>query len=229
VAVGTNGKIISPFFDGLEPTLSHPIVVGMTNSNDRAGAEPTTDGLTRLLQALPQTVFHYFEFRRLMAGSAAALAAERATEKDLAHLKARFEALEKAHDGDDPEVETLADADFHLAIYEAAHNLVMTQVMFRVFGMWKGGAFYDRADLYPRKGVRDSFCRQHQAIWQAIAAGNPAAARSAAEAHIRSVEEALREARYADARREIASRRRAGSDLTKRPRASADRSSASGQ
>ncbi|MGO9008417.1 MAG: FCD domain-containing protein [Beijerinckiaceae bacterium] len=193
------------------------------------GAEPTIDGLTRLLQALPETVFDYFEFRRLMAGNAAALAAERATEKDLARLKACFEALENAHNGDDPELETLADADFHLAIYEAAHNLVMTQVMFRVFGMLKGRAFYDRADLYRRKGVRDHFRRQHQAIWHAIAARNPAAARSMAEAHIRSVEEALREVQHADTRREIAFRRRAGSDLTKRPRANVDRPGQFGQ
>ncbi|MGP0060495.1 MAG: FCD domain-containing protein [Beijerinckiaceae bacterium] len=201
----------------------------MKRLNDAAGTEPAIDGLTRLLQAHPETVFDYFEFRRLMAGNAAALAAERATEKDLAHLKACFEALEKAHDGDDPEVETQADADFHLAIYEAAHNLVMAQVMFRVFGMLKGGMFYDRADLYRRKGVRDRFRRQHQAIWHAIAAGNPVAARSMAEAHIGSIEEALREAQHADARREIAFRRRAGSDLTKRPRASGDRPEPSGQ
>ncbi len=201
----------------------------MTRSNGKAGAEPAVDPLARLLQAHPETVFDYFEFRRLMAGNAAALAAERATEQDLARLKACVETLERAHDGDDPEKEALADAEFHLAIYDAAHNEVMAQVMRRVFEMLRGGVFYDRADLYRRKGVRDGFRRQHQAIWHAIAAGNPEAARSMAEAHIWSTEEALREAQHADVRREVALRRRAGSDLTGRPRPTGDRSESAGQ
>ncbi|TAN62180.1 MAG: FCD domain-containing protein [Magnetospirillum sp.] len=185
----------------------------------KPSAEPANDPLARLLQAHPQTAYDYLEFRRLMAGNAAALAAERADEADLARLRACMEAMERAHALDDPAQEATADADFHLAIYQAAHNLVMTQVMRRIFEMLKGGVFYDRADLYRRRGVRDGFLRQHQAIWQAIAAGDPEAARTLAEAHIRSTEEALREAQHADARREVALRRRSGSDLTGRTRA----------
>ena len=177
------------------------------------------DPLGRLLQAHAETAYDYLEFRRLMAGNAAALAAERATEDDLARLAACMEAMEMAHAIDDPEQEAAADAEFHLAIYEAAHNLVMTQVMRRIFDMLKGGVFYDRADLYRRRGVRDGFLRQHQAVWQAIATGNPEAARIMAEAHIGSIEEALREAQHADARRDLALRRRAGSDLVARTRA----------
>ncbi|CAA7613172.1 Transcriptional regulator [Candidatus Terasakiella magnetica] len=184
---------------------------------------PTSDPLARLLQAHPETAYDYLEFRRLMAGNAAALAAERADETDLARLRACIEVMEKAHAADDPAQEAAADADFHLAIYQAAHNEVMTQVMRRIFEMLRGGVFYDRADLYRRRGVRDGFLRQHQAIWHAIAAGNPEAARSTAEAHIASTEEALREAQYADARREIARRRRAGSDIVARHRGRTDR------
>lgn len=196
----------------------------MTRSAAKPKAEPATDPLSRLLQAHPETVFDYFEFRRVMAGNAAALAAERATDEDLARLKDRIAAVEAAHAIDDPDQEATADAEFHLAIYEAAHNLVMTQVMRRVFDMLKTGVFYDRTDLYRRRGVRDSFLRQHQAIWHAIAAGNPEVARNVAESHIRSTEQALREAQHADARRETALRRRAGSDLTARQRGIADRS-----
>ena len=183
-----------------------------------AKAEPATDPLARLLQAHPETAYDYLEFRKVMAGSAAALAAERATPEDLARLRACLEAMEKAHALDDPAQEAAADAEFHLAIYQAAHNLVMSQVMRRIFEMLKGGVFYDRGDLYRRRGVRDGFLRQHQAIWQAIASGNPEVARAMAEAHIASIEEALREAQHSDSRREVALRRRAGSDLTGRGR-----------
>jgi GntR family transcriptional repressor for pyruvate dehydrogenase complex len=183
-----------------------------------APPEPASDPLARLLQAHPETAYDYLEFRQVMAGNAAALAAERATDEDLARMRACLDAMEKAHALDDPAQEAAADAEFHLAIYEAAHNLVMVQVMRRIFEMLKGGVFYDRGDLYRRKGVRDGFLRQHQAIWHAIAAGNPDAARSMAEAHIASIEEALREAQHADSRREVALRRRNGSDLIGRAR-----------
>ncbi len=180
--------------------------------------EPGNDPLARLLQSHPQTAFDYLEFRRVMAGNAAALAAERASAEDLMRLRTCLEAMERTHALDDPTQEAAADADFHLAIYQAAHNEVMTQVMRRIFEMLRGGVFYDRADLYRRRGVREGFLRQHQAIWKAIAEGNPEVARHAAETHINSIEEALREAQHADARREVAVRRRSGSDLIGRPR-----------
>ncbi len=190
----------------------------MTKSKTDMTAEPARDPLARLLQAHPQTAYDYLEFRYLMAGNAAALAAERATESDLARMRACIEAMETAHAIDDPAQEAAADAEFHLAIYEASQNLVMTQVMRRIFEMLKGGVFYDRADLYRRRGVREGFLRQHQAIWHAIASGNPEAARATAEAHISSIREALREAQHDDARREVALRRRGGSDLVARPK-----------
>jgi GntR family transcriptional repressor for pyruvate dehydrogenase complex len=183
------------------------------------------DPLALLLQSHPETAYDYLEFRKLMAGQAAADAALRATDAEIAEIKLRLEAIEQAHTLQDPEQEAAADAAFHLAIYEAGHNLVTIQVMRRVLQMLSGDVFYDRTNLYRRRGVRDGFLRQHQALWHAIAARNPEAACSLAEAHIVSTEEALREAQHAEARREIALRRRAGSDLVSRPRANKERGS----
>ena len=81
-----------------------------------AKAEPATDPLARLLQAHPETAYDYLEFRKVMAGSAAALAAERATPEDLARLRACLEAMAKAHALDDPAQEAAADAEFHAAV-----------------------------------------------------------------------------------------------------------------
>ena len=50
--------------------------------------------------------------------------------------------------------------------------------------MMSEDVFYERTSLYQRRGVRDSFLRQHQAIYHAIAAGNPEAARATADAHL---------------------------------------------
>ena len=46
------------------------------------------DPLARLLQCHPETAFDYLEFRRMMAGPAAAFAAERATARDIERLGA---------------------------------------------------------------------------------------------------------------------------------------------
>lgn len=178
----------------------------------------TGDPFARLLASNPHTAYDYLEFRRLMAGNAAALAAGRAEPEDIARLKGCLEAMERAHDQDDPEEEVAADAAFHLAIYEATHNEVMAHIMRRIFDMLRMGVFYDRQSLYLRRGVRDNFLRQHQAIFQAIAAADTEAARHAAETHIASTEEALREAQRADARRDTALRRRSGADLIVRPK-----------
>jgi GntR family transcriptional regulator, transcriptional repressor for pyruvate dehydrogenase complex len=190
--------------------------MSMTRPTAKTRPAAATDPLARLLHAHPETAYDYLEFRRVMAGNAAALAAERANPLDLDRLKECLEKMEGAHALDDPAHEAAADAEFHVAIYEAAHNEIMTYIMRRIFEMLRGGVFYDRTDLYNRKGVRDGFLRQHRAIHTAIAAGNPEAARQAAEAHIGSTAEALREAQHADARREVALRRQAGSDLMAR-------------
>src|SRR3954452_25047541 len=79
------------------------------------------DPLARLLQCHPETAFDYLEFRRMMAGPAAALAAERATPEDLKRLDGCMRAMEKAYELDDLSQEVAADVAFHLAIYEASH------------------------------------------------------------------------------------------------------------
>ncbi|HTH15799.1 MAG TPA: FCD domain-containing protein [Magnetospirillum sp.] len=183
-----------------------------SHSNDLDAAD-MVDPLSRLLHSHPETAYDYLEFRRLLAGQAAAFAAERATEEDIERLHRALTAMEEAHALDDPAQEAQADAQFHLMCYEMAGNTLMTHIMRRLFDMLKSGVFYDRSDLYLRRGVRDGFLRQHQAIYAAIAARNPDAAYAAADAHLASTAEALREAQRADHRREVSLRRREGLDL----------------
>lgn len=171
------------------------------------------DPLARLLQCHPETAFDYLEFRRMMAGPAAAFAAERGTPADIEKLGDCLRQMEEAHGLDDPSQEAAADAAFHLAIYEASHNEVLIRIMQQFIRMMSEDVFYERTSLYQRRGVRDSFLRQHQAIYHAIAAGNPEAARATADAHLASTMEALREAQRADARLEVALRRQQGAKL----------------
>jgi DNA-binding FadR family transcriptional regulator len=65
------------------------------------------------------------ELRSLLEASAAALAAERRTERDLVLLETALARREEAWFGGDTEVFVQADAAFHQAVVAAAHNDVL--------------------------------------------------------------------------------------------------------
>jgi GntR family transcriptional repressor for pyruvate dehydrogenase complex len=92
--------------------------------------------------------------------------------------------MEAAHSQDDSTDEAESDADFHLAVYEASHNLVMLHIMRSLSDMLRKDVFYNRAKLYQRQGVRELLLEQHRAVYQTVMAGDPDAAKAAAEAHI---------------------------------------------
>lgn len=173
-----------------------------------------TEPLQSLLQSNPDTTFDYLEFRCIVEGSAAYLAALRGTEVDRAVMRERFEHMEAAHEQDDPSEEADADADFHLSIYEATHNLVMLHIMRSLSLMLREDVFYNRDKLYQRKGVRNLLLDQHRAVYEAVMAGDPEAARAAAEAHITYTRDALMEIARADQRLEVSLRRISRNDLT---------------
>lgn len=175
--------------------------------------EGFTTPLSTVLQQHPETTFEYLEFRAIVEGSAAYLAALRGTDVDQAALRECFERMEQAHGEEDPTHEADTDADFHLAIYEASHNVVMLHIMRSLSEMLRNDVFYNRAKLYLRKGVRELLLEQHRAVYQAIMAGDPQAARTAAEAHINFTRDALMEIARADARLEVSLRRIARSEI----------------
>ncbi len=172
-----------------------------------------TEPLYAMLRSRPETTRDYLEFRCLVEGAATELAAMRATEVDRAIIDKSFQAMAAAHGKDDPSDEAESDADFHLAVYEASHNVVMLHIMRALSEMLRKEVFYNRSKLYQRKGVRELLLEQHRAVHLAVMSGDPAAARSAAEAHIDFTREALEEIAKADARLEVSLRRIARTDI----------------
>lgn len=178
----------------------------MTENDDTAPG----NALARVLRSHPQTAHDYLEFRRILAGDAAAFAAQRASEDQIARLGQCMTEMEAAFAANDPTREAIADATFHLAILEAAGNAVLLHVMQSLYDMLRSEAFYDHSALFLRSGGREAFLRQHRAIFAAIVAHDSGAARTAADTHVTYAMEVLREARLADQRRETALRRRNG-------------------
>jgi len=154
---------------------------------------PLTRPLAALLQSDTQVVSDYFEYRMMVEGEAARLAAERATSLDRDAIGACLAKIVAAHADDDPAPEAQADADFHMLIYEAAHNLVVLHVMRAFSEMLREDVFYNRMQLYQRAGVRDTLLSQHEAISAAILARQPQRAAEAAAMHISFTASTLRE------------------------------------
>jgi len=164
--------------------------------------------LKAMSAASPECGYDYMEFRGLVEGQATYLAALRGTGIDREIIGNRFQAMLASHDqAGTPDDEAEADAAFHLAIYEASHNVMLLHIMGSLASMLRDNVFYHRSKLYDRKGARELLLEQHRAICSAILAGDPEAARAAAEGHVTFTRAAIEEIDAAEARLEITLRR----------------------
>jgi len=174
---------------------------------------PLTDPLASLLQSNGQVVVDYFEYRKMVEGPAARLAATRATDLDRKAIRDCLDALLAAHALDDPSVETDRDADLHMLIYEAAHNLVVMHVMRAFSEMLRSDVFYSRQGVYLSHGARDKLLAQHIAIGEAVIAGDAALAEARATEHIHFTAETLHHLRDEEQRLGRALRRFGRSEI----------------
>ncbi|MDP5347042.1 MAG: FCD domain-containing protein, partial [Paracoccaceae bacterium] len=147
--------------------------------------------LTRLFADHEEAVLDYIGFRRDMEGLAAERAARLASDTDLRVIQAIFDKMLAAHSKRDPADEALLDADFHLSIIEASHNVIMLHMMRSMYDLLRQGVFYNRQLMFRQRSIRDNLLEQHRAINEGIQARDPAAARRAVEDHLSFVENAL--------------------------------------
>jgi GntR family L-lactate dehydrogenase operon transcriptional regulator len=171
----------------------------------QAVVEPLTEA-GAVLQADPAYRFDVLETRHALEGATAWHAALRATDADRARISAAFDAMAHAHAREDAAAEAQADAQFHLAIAEASHNLVLVQVMRGLFTLLQTNISQSRQALYRDPRTGPALAQQHEALRDAILAGDAPAAREAAERHLSFVHDALRALDDNAARRDRASR-----------------------
>jgi GntR family transcriptional regulator, transcriptional repressor for pyruvate dehydrogenase complex len=136
-------------------------------------------------------VFDYLDFRRDMEGLAAERAARLGSDTDLMVVNAIFQKMETAHQKRDPSDEAALDAQFHMAIIEASHNIVMLHMMRSMFDLLREGVFYNRQVMFKQRTTREALLDQHRAINAALQARDPVAAKAAVQAHLHYVEVAL--------------------------------------
>ncbi len=150
-----------------------------------------SDALIQLFATHDEAVFDYISFRRDMEGLAAERAAHLGSETDLKVIDTIFAKMEAAHQKRDPSDEAQLDAEFHMAIIEASHNVIMLHMLRSMFDLLRQGVFYNRQMLFRNRMTRDQLLDQHRAINEALQARNPAAARAAVTAHLTYVEQSF--------------------------------------
>lgn len=151
-----------------------------------------------------EAVFDYLSFRRDMEGLAAERAARLGSDTDLAVVAAVFAKMQAAHDARRAEQEAQLDAQFHLAIIEASHNVVMLHMMRSMYDLLQGGVFYNRQIMFKQRTSRGALLDQHRAINDALQARDPTAARTAVETHMEYIHRSLSDQQRTDKNEAIA-------------------------
>ena len=162
-----------------------------------------TDEIFDLIKRHPKAQSDYFEFRRDMEGIIADHAALRATDADKLILSRIMKAMRRYHEDGDLQKESEADFEFHQAIVEASHNMLMMHTMRSCYRLLSEGLFYSRIRLYEWPGVQKSLLFQHEEIFEAIMERKPKQARLAAQRHIDFVEHTLTRTQQAGGWEEI--------------------------
>lgn len=178
---------------------------GVFVSKDLSAAFPPA--LANLFATHDEAVFDYIDFRRDIEGLAAERAAKLGSDTDLRVIDTIFSKMEAAHNKRNPKDESGLDADFHMAIIEASHNVILLHMMRSMFDLLRQGVFYNRQIMFQQRTTREAILEQHRAINTAIQSRDASGARKAVEDHMGYVLDALSQHRKSEKNEAIAKKR----------------------
>jgi len=179
---------------------------GGTHVTDQLEAH-FADPWQQMLNGHPSLQSDLLEFRQMLEGQAAYLAAERATGADIERLDAAFDALSKVYEGNDLSGSIDTDVAFHQAIAEAAHNVLIGHLTASLMRVIHGHVSRNLEHLHAHPQRWEQLKSQHHAIWQAVREHKPDAAARAARAHIDFVRKSMTENAQEEERHHVAMRR----------------------
>jgi GntR family transcriptional repressor for pyruvate dehydrogenase complex len=169
-------------------------------------ARSITDPLAHLLKRHPRAETDVLEMRHGLETVAAQFAAERATAEDRARLRRAYSTMLRMRAKGDTLADAEADADFHLAITEASHNVALIHVMRGIHGLLRASMRHAWDVMYAEPHSVRALHGQHRALLDAVVGGDPGRARQAAQLHLEYVRQSLEQRR--SNRRRISARSR---------------------
>jgi GntR family transcriptional regulator, transcriptional repressor for pyruvate dehydrogenase complex len=149
---------------------------------------PLNRSLALLLSLEEGNLRELYELRRMLEGEAAALAAARRSDEDLASMAAAVEDM--AQGLDDRDAYASADVRFHVAVAAATGNRVALHAMHAIREL------LERAleQVYGIPGSASRSLEQHREILDAIRAGDAEEARGRMRRHLTRVEQEIHDA-----------------------------------
>lgn len=154
-------------------------------------APTITDPLVHLLQHNARAEIDILEVRHGLELVAAHYAALRATAADRRMIRRLYEQMKRTLPKGDRFLDAQADADFHLAIVDASHNVALIHVMHGLHNLLRTSMRHAWEVLHAQQGQVDALQAQHRELLDAVTCGDADRARGAAHAHLAFVRETL--------------------------------------
>lgn len=165
------------------------------------------DPWQEMLQGHPLLQSDMLEFRHMLEGEAASLAAERATAADIERIDAAYAAMEAAYEQDDMKVCIDTDVAFHQAIAEASHNAMIGHLSASLMRVVHDHVSDNLVHLHASPKRWAQIRAQHRAIWEAVRSREPQASKRVACEHINFVRQSMAETAQQVSRQHTAMRR----------------------
>jgi GntR family transcriptional repressor for pyruvate dehydrogenase complex len=175
----------------------------VTNRLQASFSDPWQD----MLQAHPLLQTDMLEFRHMLEGEAAKLAADRATDVDLQRIETAYSALERAYESDDITLCIDTDVAFHQAIADASHNSLIGHLWASLMRVIHGHVSDNLVHLHATPKQWAQLKAQHKAIWEAVRGHASEDAMRVSREHISFVRQSMEEAAKVEDRRNSALRR----------------------
>jgi GntR family transcriptional regulator, transcriptional repressor for pyruvate dehydrogenase complex len=154
-------------------------------------APTVANPLAHLLLSHPTAEQDVLELRHGLELVAAQFAALRATKADRAQLRLAFERMAGHRAKQDALASAQSDAEFHLAIAEASHNVALIHVMHGLHNLLRTTMRHAWDVMYREPDSARMLYEQHRTLLDAVLSGNADRARDAAHLHLSFVRESL--------------------------------------
>jgi GntR family transcriptional regulator, transcriptional repressor for pyruvate dehydrogenase complex len=150
-----------------------------------ANADEVIRPLAMFLAVERGSLLDMFEVRRIFETATSALAAERASEEEVAHIGALLEKMKDRIQHGDPEKGEEYDAAYHYAVAEASHNSLLIKLLRTVHEEWSRAVSAGSQQLLLDSANNgQKIIDQHTRVYEAIKAHDPATASEAMLEHV---------------------------------------------
>ena len=150
--------------------------------------------LEELINEDPLYRYDVLEARRALEASTAWHAAQRATDADKKRIEQCFQVMVRHQQNQDADLSARADAQFHLAIAMASHNVVLVQLMNGLFQLVFSTVKENRRAMFEFDNAREVeiLTEQHAGVMKAILDGDAERARELIGHHLDHVQAKVR-------------------------------------